>query len=157
MSSVPSPSPTRQSAAPSQTPRYQIPTHLEVPDTIELPLFGLNISLTLRQAIVFFFGWGIALACWRHTTQWGVLHWGLPGLLALLTFVIAMLQLRGRHVEAWGLIVLRYIAIPRLCVWHSVADEHLKQLAVLQQEEDADAESETEEENPFDPAKGDHQ
>jgi hypothetical protein len=141
---------------PSQPPRYQIPTHLEVPDTIELPLFGLNISLTLRQAVVFFFGWSLAFACWRHTTPWQadglpgwLLHWGLPGLLALLTIMIAMLQLRGRSLETWGLIMLRYSAIPRLCVWQSVASEHLRQLATMQQEEHEVAEQEIEEEDPF--------
>lgn len=114
-------------------PRYQIPTHLNVPDKLDIPLLGITISLTMRQGALFLFGWSAAFAWWHATTSWQtmgvlpmVLHWGLPGALALLVFLIAMLQWQGRSCEQWVLIGLRYLISEKIFVWHSVAGEHLQ-------------------------------
>jgi hypothetical protein len=121
-------------------PRYQIPTHLNVPDKIDIPLLGITISLTMRQGAIFLFGWSTAFAWWRGTIPWqtlGVLpmllHWGLPSLLALLVFFIAMLQVQGRSYEQWALIIGHYLVSEKVFVWHSVAAEHLQGQAQKQE------------------------
>ena len=115
------------------TPRqYQMPTHLSVPDKIDIPLLGVTISLTMRQGVMFLFGWSTAFAWWHRTTSWqtsGELgcaaHWLLPGALALLVFIVAMLQIQGRSCEQWCMIVFHYLTREKVFVWQSVAGEHL--------------------------------
>ncbi|GHO88157.1 hypothetical protein [Dictyobacter formicarum] len=114
-------------------PRYQIPTHLNVPDKIEIPLFGITISLTMRQGIYFLFGWGAAFSLWKHTLVWvslgavgATMHWGVSLVLALVTVVVAMLQVRGRHLEQWGGIMLVYYLGTKVFLWQSVAREQVR-------------------------------
>jgi small-conductance mechanosensitive channel len=114
------------------TTRYQLPTHLSVPDRIDIPFIGVTISLTIRQGVIFLFGWSTAFAWWHRTIAWQtmslaamVAHWALPGLLALIIFIIAMLQIQGRSCEQWFMIVVHYLTIQKVFVWQSVAAEHL--------------------------------
>ena len=108
--------------------RYQIPTHLNVPDKLEIPLFGVTISLTMRQAVIYLFGWSSAFSLWQHL-RWldhaGLLaitaHWGIALLLALLTCLLAMVHLRERYLESWGVMWLQYVAQPKIYVWHHAA------------------------------------
>lgn len=113
------------------TPRYQLPTHLSVPDKIDIPLVGVTVSLTIRQGVIFLFGWSTAFAWWHRTIAWQtislpamVAHWVLPGSFALLIFLIAMLQIQGRFCEQWLMILVHYLTRQKVYVWQSVAAEH---------------------------------
>jgi hypothetical protein len=89
---------------PSNTPRYQIPTHLNVADKIDVPLLGITVSLTMRQGAYYLFGWSAAFHLWQTTQHLPPMaallcHWLFPVLLALLTFFFATMELRGRYLE----------------------------------------------------------
>lgn len=109
-------------------PRYQIPTHLNVPDKLEIPLFGVTISLTMRQAMIYLFGWSTAFSLWQHL-RWldhmGLLgstaHWCIALLLALLTCLLALVHIRERYLESWGLVWLQYVMQPKIFVWRHAA------------------------------------
>ncbi|MBV9257686.1 MAG: hypothetical protein JO215_06680 [Ktedonobacteraceae bacterium] len=110
-------------------PRYQIPTHLMTPDKIDLPLFGITVSLTMRQGVCYLLGGSAVFHLWQESLGlvgiFGLLvHWGGPLLLAFLTYVIAVHEFRGRHLEAWALIGLHYRVRPKVFVWRSVLGEH---------------------------------
>jgi len=120
--------------------RYHIPTHLGVPDKLDLPLFGITISLTMRQALCFLFGWSLAFHLWQRTLgvsslgMVGMLaHWVGPSLLAFATYVVAVHEIRGHPLEYWALVWLRYLSLPRVFVWRSVSFDE-----VLTQGEDLD-------------------
>ena len=106
------------------SPRYQIPTHLNVPDKLDIPLFGVTISLTMRQAVIYLFGWSSAFSLWQHL-RWLdhagpleiTIHWGISLLLALLTCLLALVRLRERYLESWGVIWLQYVTQPKIFVW----------------------------------------
>jgi hypothetical protein len=112
----------------NQQPRYQIPTHLNVPDKIDLPLFGITVSLTMRQGICFLFGGSAIFNLWQRSLALigflGLLaHWIAPFLLACVTYIIAVHEFRGRHLEGWVVILLHYCTHTRVFVWCSVIGE----------------------------------
>jgi hypothetical protein len=108
--------------------RYQIPTHLNVPDKLDIPLFGVTISLTMRQAVIYLFGWSSAFSLWQHL-RWldhagflGIIaHWGAALIFALLTCLLALVRLRERYLERWGVIWLQYVTQPKISVWRHAA------------------------------------
>lgn len=124
--------------------RYQIPTHLNVPDKLIIPLFGVSISVTMRQGLILLTGWSAAFALWSHLgvlDSYGqvghVARFVLPGLLAFVTFVVATLQVAGRYLESWALVLLRYMAQPACYVWKRSGslEVHRNISAVLEEEE----------------------
>ena len=101
--------------------RYQIPTHLGTPDKLD------TLSLTMRQALCFLLGWSLAFHLWQRTLGlsafglFGVLaHWVAPLLLAFATYVLAIHEVRGRPLEHWAWVWLRYRRLPKVFVWQSV-------------------------------------
>jgi hypothetical protein len=116
------------SSTPHLLLRYQIPTHLNVPDRLEIPLFGVTISLTMRQAVIYLFGGSTAFSLWQHL-GWldhagplGIItHWGAALVLALLTCLLALMHIRERYLELWGLTWLQYVTQPKIFVWHHAA------------------------------------
>ena len=83
-----------------QPRRYQIPTHLKTPDKIDLPLFGITVSLTMRQGVCFLLGGSLVFHLWQGS--FGLigllgllLHWIVPFLLAFATYVIAVHTISG--------------------------------------------------------------
>lgn len=107
---------------------YQIPTHLGTPDTLDLPLFGITISLTIRQAVCFLLGGGLVFRLWEQTTSLvGIAglcahHLG-PLVLAFVTYVIAVQKIHHRYLEDWGLVMIQYLHRPKVFVWRSVDEE----------------------------------
>ncbi|BCL80879.1 hypothetical protein ccbrp13_33440 [Ktedonobacteria bacterium brp13] len=109
----------------ARTPaRYQIPTHLNVPDRIAIPLLGITFHVTIRQGLIFFVGWSTAFHLWGQAT--GLSAYGTPGqvmrilvpvCLAMATLVVATLRITDRYVETWAVLILRYRQAPRICVW----------------------------------------
>jgi hypothetical protein len=126
---------------PSNTPRYQIPTHLNVADKIDLPLLGITVSLTLRQGVYYLFGWSAAFHFWQSTRNLPAVtaffcHWLFPVLLALLTFFFATMELRGRYLEQWILVAARFLRQPQVYVWRSTPVS--VELSETQQEQEED-------------------
>jgi hypothetical protein len=118
-------------ASPSETARssvrYQIPTHLNVPDKIAIPLLGITFHVTIRQGLILLLGWSTAFNLWRHLERLSA--FGVPGLLcrlffplllALATFIIATIQIGGRYLEEWGVLVLRYRRNPMVSLWRPI-------------------------------------
>jgi PrgI family protein len=125
--------------------RHEIPTHLEVEDRI---LFGL----TLRQGIILLLG---ATAGYFLFAQSGqaiadihvplALRIGLGLLPALVALAVAMIQPAGRPLEDWFFAIVRYLGVPKQCVWRprpspvtplsgrtadeSVTDEYVRKVA----------------------------
>lgn len=97
--------------------RHEIPTHLEVEDRI---LFGL----TLRQGIILLLG---ATAGYFLFAQSGriiadihvplALRIGLGLLPALVALAVALIQPAGRPLEDWFFAIVRYLTVPKQCVW----------------------------------------
>ena len=113
----------------NQPRRYQIPTHLGTPDKIDLPLFGITVSLTLRQGVCFLLGGSLIFHLWEQSFGlvgvggW-LVHWGVPCVLASLTYVLAVHEIRGRHLEDWALVLLHYWGRPKVFVWANVLEEN---------------------------------
>lgn len=108
--------------------RYQIPTHLGTPDTLDLPLFGITVSLTIRQAVCFLLGGSLVFRLWEQTTaltglvEW-LVHDGACVLLAFATTVIAIQKIQHRFLEEWGLILVQYLSRPKVFLWRTVLEE----------------------------------
>jgi hypothetical protein len=120
--------------------RYQIPTHLNTPDTIDLPLFGITVSLTMRQGVCFFLGGSLVWHVWQQsfglTGLLGLLlHWVVPFLLAFATYVVAVHEIWGRHLETWALLWGSYLTRPKVFVWCSVL-ENMNTSSPKEDEED---------------------
>jgi hypothetical protein len=112
-----------------QPRRYQIPTHLGTPDKLDVPLLGITISLTMRQGACFLLGGGLAVHLWEQSSGLvGVAgffaHEIGPFLLAFATYVIAVHQIQGRHLEAWALLLVQYLRRPNVFVWCRVLEEN---------------------------------
>lgn len=102
--------------------RQELPTHLEVEDRI---LFGL----TLRQGIIALVGLSIGYMAfaqsgqlpWPTTSEGGhpplalrIVVASIPPLLAL---AVAVIQPMGRPLEEWVFALVRYVSLPKHCVW----------------------------------------
>src|SRR5438874_12963281 len=92
--------------------RYQIPTHLDVPDRLSIHLLGWTISVTIRQGLILLLGWSTAFNLWKHlghvdsyVTPGTILHLVIRGVLALMTFVYSTLTIGGRYPEASVLVL----------------------------------------------------
>jgi hypothetical protein len=110
-----------------QRNRYQIPTHLDVPDKLSIHLLGWTISVTIRQGLILLLGWSTAFNLWKHLaaldsfgTPGIMLHFVLPGVLALITFVYSTMTIAGRYPEAWAPVLLHYLFHPRRYMWSSL-------------------------------------
>lgn len=110
--------------------RYHIPTHLKVPDTFSLTLFGITMSVTLRQGLILLLGWSTAFNLWRHLDVLSMLGIAgtsirvlVPGLLALATFVFATIQIAGRHPEHWLVVLLHYALLPKRYCWQRLGSD----------------------------------
>jgi hypothetical protein len=124
-------------------PRYQIPTHLGTPDKIDLPLFGITISLTIRQGVCFLLGGSVAFHFWQQSFHQagmsGLLaHWVIPCGLAFATYVLAIHTIHGRHLEDWALILAFYLSRPKVFVWRSVLEESMSVRTDEEESEETD-------------------
>lgn len=106
---------------------YQIPTHLQVADKIEIPLLGWKVGLTIRQGLICLLGWSLAIDTWKRLTFLGadstggeIIHLTLPILLAIITFIFATCEIAGRHLEVWAAILFNYVRRPRVYIWKPV-------------------------------------
>lgn len=97
--------------------RHELPTHLAVEDRV---LAGLS----MRQLLLLLCGACGAYALWQQ------LAWlPLGPRLALVTLdltwglVFALWRPAGRSLDAWGLVVVRFLLIPRVAVWRPVAPD----------------------------------
>ena len=104
--------------------RYLLPTHLGVPDSITLPLFGFTMSVTMRQGAFLLFGWSVAFPLWQHSaglavlgTVGLVLRLLLPGSVGLLCLLGAFVRIAGRYSEDWITLWWAYTSRPCVCVW----------------------------------------
>lgn len=105
--------------------RYQIPTHLNTPDKLDLPLFGITVSLTLRQGVCFLLGGSLVYQTWQQSFGMvgfagEMMHWIVPTLLAFATYVFAVHQVQDRHLEGWILVLIQYLGRPKVFVWRPV-------------------------------------
>jgi hypothetical protein len=136
----------------NQPRRYQIPTHLATPDKIDLPLLGITVSLTMRQGVCFLLGGSVVFQLWQQSESLVGLasllaHWVGPLLLAFVTFVFAVHEIQGRHLEAWIVVVVQYLRHPTVFVWCSVLSERKLAPSAASEEEPAtgnDSEKENE-------------
>ena len=105
----------------TKSPRYALPTHLDTPDRLDLPLLGMTVSVTMRQGVLSLFGGSLTFHLWEASLGLhgilGVLHWVEPVALAFLTYVLAVQQVRGRYLEDWAVVLSRYLALPKVFVW----------------------------------------
>src|SRR5579859_2455660 len=107
--------------------RYQVPTHLRVPDKIGLNFMGLAVEVTIRQGLICVFGGCLTLRLWHMLNGLGAygaigafLHLLLPGLVIAITLVVAMVRIEDRPVEAWLAILLDYAVRPKVYIWKSI-------------------------------------
>ena len=152
MSSLPS-SPSEASHVPI---RYQIPTHLNVPDTIAIPLFGITFHVTIRQGLIFLLGWSTAFNLWRQLaplSAYGKFGEGLrailPILLAVITCAVALMRIADRYLEEWAVLLLRYARQPRISIWATVSIPATFQEAIPGAEMSVHAHEEEENETPW--------
>lgn len=109
--------------------RYQIPTHLKTEDKLTIGFF----TFTLRQLAVLLLGGGLAVEVWHRfpvaalalllgevLANW--LKEGSVLLLVLATLALALVKRRGRTLESWFMLWLRYRMLPRCYRWRRLPD-----------------------------------
>ena len=101
---------------------YELPTHLQVEDT-------LILGLTARQLVRLMIGASLAYGLWDQAV-WLPVEVRLPLALALATLgvLVALVQPAGRPLDQWLLAGLLFVALPRRQVWRPGALE-LRQTA----------------------------
>ncbi len=105
--------------------RFQIPTHLNVPDKI---LSAWGIGITVRQLLILLIAWSAVANTWVHLdaplsmlgTLGGVLHFSATAIPGIILLLVAFKQIAGRPLEVWLLVFLRYWLQPKVYLWHSV-------------------------------------
>lgn len=107
--------------------RYQLPTHLNMPDRISFPLLLFSVNLTVRQFLLLVI---TAAGCF-HLFRWlaflesfGLVgFWLRVGLLAFVAgcvLVLVLVRIAGRELWAWVQVWLRYQCLPHIAVWYPV-------------------------------------
>lgn len=93
------------------TQRHEIPTHLGVEDKALL-------GLSMRQVSYLLIG---ATGSYALANQWPDLDMSirlsLAGAVLVVAVGLALVRPAGRGLEEWALVLLRYAAVPKLCVW----------------------------------------
>jgi hypothetical protein len=105
--------------------RYQIPTHLNVPDKI---LSAWGIGITVRQLLILLMAWSAVANTWVRLaaplamlgTPGVVLHFTATASPGILLLFVAFKQVADRPLEVWLLILLRYWLQPKIYLWRSV-------------------------------------
>jgi hypothetical protein len=91
--------------------RHEIPTHLNVEDRA---FYGLSV----RQVMYLTGGFSLGYGLWN---QWGdvlpELRLALSIACALAAVTLALVRPGGRGFEEWGVVVLRFLLIPRRAAW----------------------------------------
>lgn len=105
--------------------RYQIPTHLRVPDKLSILIF----SFTFRQLGILVFSAGAAYDLWQQhplTATWFTVVKGCGvGLILALALALAYVRKGGRTLDAWCFIWLRYYLQPTCYIWRRLPDPAL--------------------------------
>lgn len=113
--------------------RYQIPTHLRTEDQLTIGWF----SFTFRQVTLLVLGIGGAFECgtqlpWGHLAALvgkllALLAQGmLLGVIVALTLALAFVRWRGRTLDTWAFVWLRYRLVPRCYRWQPLPDAALR-------------------------------
>lgn len=105
--------------------RYQIPTHLNVPDKI---LSAWGVGITVRQLLILLIAWSAVANTWVRLAAplamlgipGGVLHFAAAAIPGIILLVVAFKQVAGRPLEVWMLILLRYWLQPKVYLWRTV-------------------------------------
>jgi hypothetical protein len=93
---------------------YEVPTHLNVSDTI---VFGLGAHQLVRVAA----GGSLGYLVWDQVNAFAPeLRAAIAGLLAAAGLACALLQPGGRPLDRWVLAGLFYLALPRRFAWRRV-------------------------------------
>ena len=90
---------------------YELPTHLQVEDT-------LILGLTARQLVRLMIGASLAYGLWDQAV-WlpDEVRLPLAIVLAILGVLVALVQPAGRPLDQWLLAGLLFVALPRRLVW----------------------------------------
>lgn len=92
-------------------PRHELPTHLAVQDRV---LAGLS----MRQFLLLLLGAAGAYDAWSGPPALRpAVRAGLAVSSLLVALAVALLRPGGRDLEAWGLAILRFLAVPKVSVW----------------------------------------
>lgn len=95
--------------------RHEIPTHLGVEDRIVA-------GLTTPQLLVLLAAGCAAYAAWQDTTA---LPHGmrllLGGAIVVSALIAALVRPHGQSLLLWVLVLLRYLVVPRVCLWQPVS------------------------------------
>lgn len=104
---------------------HTIPTHLATADTV-LSLGYLTLSS--RQLLLLLLGGSVAASLWVRTA-WlaallppvgAALHWLLLILLGCCILALTFGQIAGRSCDAWVIVLLAYLARPRVYLWRTI-------------------------------------
>lgn len=109
--------------------RYQIPTHLLVPDKLSILIF----SFTFRQLGILVGGIGAAYDLWQQhpfTAAWfTVVKWCGVGLILALALALAFVHKGGHTLDTWCFFWLRYHLQPTCYLWQRLPDPALTDLS----------------------------
>ena len=97
---------------------YEVPTHLNVSDTI---VFGLGAHQLVRLAA----GGSLAYVVWDQASALAPeLRAAIAGLLVAAGLACALLQPGGRPLDRWALAAVLYLATPRHFAWRHAPSAH---------------------------------
>ena len=100
-------------------PRHEIPTHLDVQDT-------LLLGLTVRQSLHLLAGLAASLAVWRELALYSAVPLTLRatfvGVCLVATALLVLVRPHRRDLDAWAVVAVRYATAPRVCVWRAESE-----------------------------------
>lgn len=112
------------STPPSTSRRtHLVPTHVRTPETL-LTLAG--VSLSLRQFLLILVGIALSYRVWllfgvlSLFPAGQVLRWILTVIPFCIALSFAFVSLAARTLDAWCVVIVRYVLRPRRFVWRSV-------------------------------------
>jgi hypothetical protein len=106
---------------------HTVPTHLATADTV---LSLGYLSLSSRQLLLLLLGGSVTASLWTRTSMLSTLvppagaalHLALVICCAAITLALTFGQAQGRSLDVWLIVILSYLARPRLYLWCRMAD-----------------------------------
>src|SRR5579875_1074008 len=106
-------------AASALAPVHTVPTHLTTAADTVLSLG--TFSLSSRQLLLLLVGGSVCATLWTHTAMLpplgAILHAAVVFLLVIGVLALTFGQVQGRSLERWLIVMVAYLARPRLSLW----------------------------------------
>jgi hypothetical protein len=120
---------------------HVVPTHVHTPDML---LTVAGVSVSVRQFLLLLVGIALSYRCWLVLAFLAAFPGGPLGQVVRMVVALfplgaslafAFVHLAGRELDAWCVVLVRYMVRPRLLVWRSVRFQEPTAHGMISEEE----------------------